>query len=94
MIICLYGNGGIALATAVPRDLAIVMFDDFLEVSYSSAWFVLEVFEKGCTLVRREDDCLVGDGGAGYDVVRRSSCGIPCSVCVIWEGEFWKGTVQ
>lgn len=75
-----------ALKAAVSRDLAIVMVDDFLVVLHSCVWFVLEECEEGCSLVRREDDCLVRNGGAGFGVVRRSSCGIPCSVWVILGG--------
>lgn len=71
---------------AVPRDLAIVMIDDFLVVLYSCVWFVLEECEDGCSLVRRIDDCLVRNGAADFGVVRRSSCGIPCSVWVMLVG--------
>ena len=77
-----------ALTAAVPRDLAIMMVDDFLVVLYSCVWFVLEECGESCSLVRRGDDCLVRNGRAGFGVVRRSSCGVPCSVCVMLEGGF------
>lgn len=79
---------------AVPRDLAIVAVDGFLVVMDSCVWFLLIECEEKCSLVRRGDDYLVRNGGAGVGVVRRSSCGIPCFVCVMWKGGFRKRAIR